>query len=104
MKNKRSPGILEILSKSSFNSVIIYKNSNILMVFLILVLVMLLAFILLGMNALTNGGIFNSVINSIIPMLTGFGVNRNANSGYSKDALIKKKDGVLAIVRRITEK
>jgi hypothetical protein len=79
------------------------SNSQLIIILcaLVFILVMLLAFILLGMNAFTPGGVFNSIINSMMPMLAGTGVGRGGGPKFDKDSLKKKLEGMLDQIKKI---
>ena len=70
------------------------------LVFLVAVLVALLVFILLGMHAFTPGGIFNSLINSLIPICAGVGVGRRGPN-YKEDALKSKIQDYSELIKSI---
>jgi hypothetical protein len=69
-----------------------------------IVLIMLICFILLGINAFTAGGIFNSIINSMMPMLGGVGMSRKNPGGNNKVNLMDKIKAMLPKIQGIMGK
>ncbi len=71
MKDTTSEGSLRVLSLSVGDMVLFFA-------FVLMILLLIFTFVLLGIAALTtaSGGTFSAVINSAMPILAGFFVNR----------------------------
>jgi len=73
----------------------------IIVVILVLILVLLLLFILFGINAFTPGGIFNAIVNALMPMFAGIGMGR-VGPKENKKSIEEKKGKVVEDVKKIT--
>lgn len=56
-----------------------------------LIFLVLIVFVLVGISAFSNGGVFNTMVNSLLPVLAAFGLDPKIDNG-NEDQFLEDKD------------